>query len=48
MMTEQQVAARLVRWALSLGLEIEADTVDDALDQIASQLDELNAPIIPH
>lgn len=47
-MTQQQFAARLTLWALSLGLVIEADTVDDALDQIAAQLDELNAPIIPH
>jgi hypothetical protein len=44
-MTEQQVAARLVRWALSLGIVIQAETVDDALDQIAGQLDELPAPV---
>lgn len=44
-MTEQQVAARLTQWALSLGIVIQADTVDDALDQIASQLDELPAPV---
>jgi len=44
-MTEQQVAARLTQWALSLGIVIQADTVDDALDQIAGQLDELTAPV---
>jgi len=44
-MTEQQVAARLTLWALSLGIVIQADTVDDALDQIAGQLDELPAPV---
>jgi len=46
LMTEQQVAARLTLWALSLGIVIQADTVDDALDQIASQLDELPAPVV--
>jgi len=44
--TEQQVAARLKLWALSLGIVIEAETVDDALDQIAGQLDELPAPVV--